>query len=174
MSDFAIKPERADLRRLVMIAMQHPWYGQLPLPNRHKIITQSITEPDRPCSVILTFDVGYHASAWWKNSDFDRCLHLSFAWPGATFKWDSKIEAPTDKEIYAWGEACFGEYAKWSWIEPAAKVFDPHRLSNMPHIRLFLDKGNQPIKVTGEVYTLKPWKDGTSLIDRLIKRRPEL
>lgn len=163
MSDWAVKPTRPDLARLLMTAMQHPWDGRaLPIPNRHKIVADSITEPGRPTSIIVTYDHGYHASGWWKNSDFDRCLHMSLAWPAADFRFTRRVETVTYREIIAWGEAMFGEYVKWCWIEPPASVFDPNRLSNMPHIRLFLDRQNQPIKATGEVYKLKPWPDGTS------------
>ena len=34
------------------------------------------------CIIILTRDVGYHTSGWWKNPDYERCYHLSISFPG--------------------------------------------------------------------------------------------
>ena len=33
------------------------------------------------CIIILTRDVGYHSSGWWKNPDYERCYHLSISFP---------------------------------------------------------------------------------------------
>lgn len=34
------------------------------------------------CIAILTRDVGYHTSGWWKNPEYERCYHLSVSFPG--------------------------------------------------------------------------------------------
>ena len=32
--------------------------------------------------VVMTRDIGYHTSGWWKNPDYERCYHLSIDYPG--------------------------------------------------------------------------------------------
>lgn len=44
----------------------------------------------------------------------------------------------------------------------AASVLDVYRMPHVAHVRLFLDRQNRPILPEGEVYTLKPWDDGSS------------
>lgn len=36
--------------------------------------------------VIMTRDIGYHTSGWWKNPDYERCFHVSISYPGGTNK----------------------------------------------------------------------------------------
>lgn len=119
-------------------------------------------EPGRYFSVLLTFDVGYHASGWWKNSQYDRCWHLSVAIATRT-----ALETPELSEVQALARLCFGEDAHLGWMEPPASVFDAYRNSNASrhtyHVRVFVDKiTGQAIHPTGEVYDLVPFDDGTS------------
>ena len=133
-------------------------HGQTIVCDEHVALVRSLTE-ERPVRLMLTFDQGAHASGWWRNSDYDRCMHLSLSWPRRI----GGPEAPTDKEVRAWAKAFFGRDVVKTWTEPSASVFDIHgRLPGVVHVRLFLDKDNRPIQPEGEVYTLKPWADGTS------------
>lgn len=141
-----------------------PWDGRTSIGPEHIARVPSITEPDLHISLIFTLDHGAHASGWWRNSQYETCLHLSTA---ALTKERSPqlVEAPAI-ERRAWAFAMFGEEATKAWNEPPAGENDPYR--NAPasrhtwHTRLFLDKNLQPILPTGEVYTLIPFDDGTS------------
>jgi hypothetical protein len=156
------KPRRRDIRHLLFSALKHPYDGRRVINDRHYMVADSITEPGRPVSLVLTLDSGIHASGWWRNSDYDRCLHLSLAHPTSTMIRTHRVETPTDKEVAAWGREILGPQLQKCWIEPAASLFDPHRKPNTPHVRLFLDRQNRPIVPQGEVYHLKPWPDGSS------------
>ena len=133
-------------------------HGQEMLCNTHSAQRRSLTE-DRPVRLALTFDQGTHASGWWRNSEYDRCWHLSLSWPRPA----GPPEAPADREVRAWARAFFGRDVAKTWTEPSASPLDIHgRLPGVVHVRLFLDQDNRPIQPTGEVYTLVPWRDGTS------------
>jgi hypothetical protein len=169
-----MKPTRGDLRRLLHHALKHPWYGQSMISSRHYLIADSLTEPGRETAIILTYDVGYHSSGWWKNSDYDKCLHLSVAHPNHSGLVGARPDAPSEKEVQAWAKAMFGDEVRRTWTEPPASAFDAHRETGVAHVRLFLNKAGEPITPKGEVYNLKPWADGGSPMPKLLKRRPEL
>jgi hypothetical protein len=97
--------------------------------------------------LIYTRDVGHHSSGWWKNPDFERCLHLSvsFAYPDgspARFEFDA---------AQAWARAMFGHDTRWVWVEPAYSPEGKGR--DVHHYRLFCDQGWNPIKPRREVYS---------------------
>jgi hypothetical protein len=117
-----------------------------------------LTEPGRIACVLYTFDIGYHSSGWWRNSDYERCYHLSVSHPGAL----GLPEAPSDDEVRWWARLAWPKHYHMSWFEPPAGVLDPHRRPNVAHVRLFVDERKRPIQPEAEVYTLKPWADGTS------------
>lgn len=152
------------------MVMQRPWRGDTPLLDpRHVWDTTALTEPDRPTRVMFSLDHDYHASGWFANSDFDRCLHLSISHkPDAIAIGETAAPiAPTDAEIRAWGIAAFGEDRRLALVEPPASplsidVLYERRSPGVAHIRLWLDQQGNPIKPEGEVYHLKPWDDGTS------------
>jgi hypothetical protein len=165
------------VRQLHQHALNHPWPGDEPLTcPAHRVGTTAITEPGRPTRLIYSLDVGYHASGWFANSDYEKCLHLSLSHPrreipklyvnpasiapGRHVGVD--LETPTDDEARAWGRVLFGRHASLSWFEPAATTLDPYRMPNVVHLRLYLNKDNEPIMPIGEVYDLRPWDDGTS------------
>ena len=131
-------------------------------------VTPSVTrEPGLLLSLIASHDQGTHASGWWRNSDYDRCWHLSLV----------AIEKPSPLvdgtyadlpglDLRAWSRAVFGEHLTKAWIEPPASKLDPHRTAPASpyttHVRVFLDQAGHPIQPEGEVYALKPWSDGSS------------
>jgi hypothetical protein len=157
----------------------HPWSGSAPLEcPRHWIDTKAITEPGRPVRLAVSVDVGYHVSGWWANSDYESCLHLSVSYPrpdrprlyrarpelGVPVGYRGMdLETPSDDEVRAWGLVFFGpQDAPKAWFEPAASAFDPYRMPNIVHLRLFLDQAGRPIMPTGEPYNIRPWADGSS------------
>jgi hypothetical protein len=160
-------------------AKVHPWPGNVPLDcSRHRISTTAITEPGRPVRLLLSVDVGYHNSGWFANSDYESCLHLSVSHPRAdrrklyvarpgigvpADRIGIDLETPADDEVRAWGLVFYGPRdAPMAWFEPAASVFDPYRMPNVVHLRLFLDQAGRPFMPTGEPYNIRPWADGSS------------
>lgn len=118
-------------------------------------------DPELMISVIASHDQGTHASGWWRNSDYDRCWHLSLVAIAGLAKYADLPEA----DLRAWGRAVFGQHIKISWTEPPASVLDIYRdapaSAYTTHIRVFLDREGNPIQPEGEVYTLKPWSEGS-------------
>lgn len=142
----------------------NPTQGTMSL---HVWDTVGLTEPDRPTRVMLTLDVGTHASGWWRNSDYDRCLHLSISHPVVLAGHVLRLEAATLDEVRAWARAAFPDHYRMTWTEPPASLFDQdvlldRRRPGVWHVRLFLDRQNRPIQPEGEVYNLKPWAEGDS------------
>lgn len=152
------------LNRLRRIARTHPWDGHTPLPTRHMVVVHSPCDPDTATSIAVSFDVGPHASGWWRNSDYDACWHLSLASHDITRLGSrpSGPEAISREEARLWAKAAFGRHTDKLWWEPPASILDPHRLPGVTHLRLFVDRQHHPIVPEGEVYMLKPWPDGTS------------
>jgi hypothetical protein len=160
-------------------ARAHPWPGNEPLTCRHhKLDTTAITEPGRFVRLLFSFDVGYHQSGWFANSDWEANFHLSVSCPRPDRRrtWSARpdlgmprpyttidLETPTDDEVRAWGLVFYGaEHVSKAWFEPAASTLDPHRQPNVTHLRLFIDRRGQPFIPEGEPYTIRPWADGSS------------
>ncbi len=160
-------------------ARAHPWPGDEPLTcPRHFLDTSAITEPGRKTRVLLSHDVGYHASGWFANSEYESCLHMSVSHPRPEIPKAYRarpelsmpsdyvgmdLETPSDDEVRAWGLVFFGTGdAPKSWFEPAASVFDPYRMPNVVHLRLFLDQAGRAFIPAGEPYSIRPFADGSS------------
>ena len=67
------------------------------------------------CIIILTRDVGYHSSGWWKNPDYERCYHLSISFPSGLNR--KKLEYILEKFFgnnrrLLWCEAPYSEKGK--------------------------------------------------------------
>lgn len=101
-------------------------------------------------SLLLTRDVGYHTSGWWKNPDYERCWHFSMA-PAPSEVWMPSTPELNKKLKARWLKAVFGDNLKLTWVEP------PHtnrgRQIDVWHWRLFCDENWQPMKPRGEVYS---------------------
>lgn len=147
------RPSRQVLRAWKRNARSHPWNGQHHPDHRQSLLTSALLEPGRWTRLLLTFDVGYHASGWWKNEQYDRCWHLSASHPT-----EVALETPDEREVFEWAQLLWGEHASKAWIEGAASTLDPYRLPNIVHARLFVDDHDEPIIPHGEVYEpLRPW-----------------
>lgn len=99
---------------------------------------------------VLSRDTGHHTSGWWKNPDYERCLHLSLSFvdpeTGSSREKDKKLTAQ-------WIDAIFGANNRLLWCEPPFSHQGKKR--DVWHYRLFFaDKGfSVPILPRGEVYT---------------------
>lgn len=175
--DLTCPVSHARIQRLRADAFANPWPGNEPLlDRRHCLDTTAITEPGRLTRVMFSLDVGYHASGWFANSDYERCLHLSVSHPrpdivevkhqppdlGGGSYLGVRTEAPTDGEVRAWGRVLFRDHCRMAWLEPPASVFDRYRTPGVSHLRLYLDQEDRPIQPRGEVYHLRPFEDGSS------------
>jgi hypothetical protein len=154
-----------EIARMRRQAWTHPWEGRgMPPPIRTVLI---LDDPEKPISCLFTYDVGAHNCGWWRNSQYDRCWHLSLVVmkPGARVL-EGAFETPTDVEWRAIAAAFFGPDVTRAWIEPPASAFDTYRTSPQSrhtyHVRVFTDREGHALTPEGEVYTLKPWEDGTS------------
>lgn len=151
-------------------AMRSPyWYDgrtQPPSPDLYRK-TRQILDPTMNLTVAVILDHGMHASGWFRNSDYDRCLHLSLSCPGKVLPVVIREDRPgkpvgagflpiPSAEVDLWARLCFGDDERWLWHESG------QYMRHVVHLRLFLDQNNQPIMPEGDVYNLKPWKDGTS------------
>lgn len=106
------------------------------------------TTPDVNARIIFTRDTGHHSSGWWKNPDYERCIHLSVSF--CVNPTDAPL--PFDKrQAQKIADAFFAENAKKCWVEAP---YSPEGIRHqVHHYRLFCDEGWQPIIPRGEVYS---------------------
>jgi hypothetical protein len=150
-------------------AFTRPWDGRSRPGPRHRMIWSALTEPGRRTSILCTFETMYHGSGWWKNADYEQCLHLSISHPtgreivrmmpesmGGGMQRLQDCEAPSLAECQAWARVFYGPDASKAWYEPPASTLDAYRLPGVGHLRVFYDpETNEPFIPDGEVYTLK-------------------
>ena len=98
--------------------------------------------------VIYTRDSGHHTSGWWKNPDYERCLHLSISFVMNPNSAPLPFDRKTAQRI---AESFFEADVRKCWIEPPyspeGKACDVH------HYRLFCDPSWKAILPRGEVYS---------------------
>lgn len=118
--------------------------------------------------LICTRETGYHSSGWWKNPDYERCLHLSVCFrdpaSGAFVDFDKKRAAE-------WVHHIFGATSNLVWVEgpagPEGKKCGTH------HYRVFYGdpQFTAPILPRGEVYTREftevGWRSWSDVADDL-------
>lgn len=105
--------------------------------------------PGLEVTILYTRDAGHHTSGWWKNPDYERCLHLSLAYRdprivGAYLPQDTK----RSEEL---ARAFFGDFARWCWVE--RPYSDEGKRLGVWHYRLFCDAAWNPMQPRGEVYS---------------------
>lgn len=105
-------------------------------------------DPLRSAGIIYTKDYGHHTGGWWKNPDYERCLHLSISF--MVNPTDAPL--PYDKrEGHKIAVAFFGDDARKCWVEPPYSPEGKHR--DVHHYRLFCDQSWSPIIPRREVYS---------------------
>lgn len=125
-------------------------YGGILTPAA-KRYTDHCTCVHRPTGTILmlTRDMGMHSSGWWKNPDYERCLHLSLSYR------DPKTCKPIErdrKQSRLWIEAVFGPLQTLIWTEPPA--FAEGKANDVWHYRVFFSEDwAVPILPRKEVYS---------------------
>lgn len=105
--------------------------------------------PGLEATILYTRDTGHHSSGWWKNPDYERCLHLSLAYrhphmPGAHLEHDHDRSGNIAR-------AFFGDEARMCWVERPYSA--EGKRAGVWHYRLFCDPAWMPIMPRGEVYS---------------------
>ncbi len=98
---------------------------------------------------VFTRDEGMHTSGWWKNPDYERCLHLSLSFLDT----ESKESAPHDHKLAKeWCELFFGDWVRLIWAE---HPFSDHgRQHDVWHYRVFVHSDwRTALLPRAEVYT---------------------
>lgn len=108
----------------------------------------------RPDGAILIFtrDTGHHTSGWWKNPDYERCLHLSISFRDP----ETGERAPHNKPVsHLWVDEFFGPTKNLIWAEPP---YTPEgKAADVWHYRVFYAPGwIAPVLPRKEVYS-KDW-----------------
>lgn len=112
--------------------------------------------------LIFTRDTGHHTSGWFKNPDYERCLHLSTSYrePDAGGRL-----AQNHRRTYQWARLFFGDTVRLAWTEPP--VSERGKASEVWHYRVFCDAAWGPITPRGEVYSTEftelGWKSFSEL-----------
>lgn len=131
-------------------AAKLPWNGLMDSAGQ-KIIDMC-RRLDRRTNTVLIFtrDYGHHTGGWFKNPDYERCLHLSIS-PAPSRLWTPLKRDLDDATRDAWIRAFFAPDERWLWHEgpqtPEGRSICVH------HWRLFCDARWQPILPRGEVYS---------------------
>jgi hypothetical protein len=111
--------------------------------------------PFRGIATLMTRDVGYHTSGWWKNPDFERCYHLTVSY----FDPQTQRPMPQNHQVTAKiAKAMFFPHVKWVLVEPP--YYETGQRRDVWHYRLFCDERWQPLKPSGEVYSTANTKAG--------------
>ena len=102
--------------------------------------------------LMLTRDVGMHDCGWWKNPDYNQCIHLSLSFR------DPQTGKPRERDkewSRTWVEAVFGPVKTLIWTEPP--TYPEGKRNDVYHYRVFYAPGwVAPILPRGEVYS-KDW-----------------
>lgn len=99
--------------------------------------------------IVFTRDSGHHASGWWKNPDYERCLHLSLSFV------DPETGEPINHEhklAGQWIDQFFPSVKNLIWTEPP---YGPQgKARDVWHYRVFYHSDwRTPLLPRGEVYT---------------------
>ena len=108
------------LRRLVAQAFAAGGRPQ----NTNRATFPAISDRELRVSVIVSDDQGTHASGWWRNSEYDRCLHLSVVGMDAR---QTAYEDLPEADRRAIAAVVFGDDLTKTWTEPPATRLDPYR-----------------------------------------------
>jgi hypothetical protein len=113
--------------------------------------------------ILLTRDTGHHTCGWWKNPDYERCLHLSLSFTDP----ETGHMRDHDHDLAGqWVHEVFRDSSRLVWAEPP---YSPEgKARDVWHYRVFYADASfrAPILPRGEVYTKefteagwKSWSD---------------
>jgi hypothetical protein len=137
--------------------------GRLESPERIRYFKRChAVDAETGSSLIFTRDAGMHTSGWWKNPDYERCLHLSLSFfeveAGFRDLGGSRVEPAALKSkdrrlTEKWLELFFGELRRYIWAEPPFS--EEGKLRDVWHYRVFVmtPTWNIPMLPRDEVYT---------------------
>lgn len=99
-------------------------------------------------TILLTRDTGHHTCGWWKNPDYEACIHLSLSF----FDPETKMPRKKDRKITdSIIERVFGPTKNFIWSEPPYS--EQGKRMDVWHYRVFYDpQFLAPILPRGEVY----------------------
>jgi hypothetical protein len=127
--------------------------------------------------MVWTRDTGHHTSGWWKNPDYERCLHLSLS-----FRNPENSEEVLDHRhdlAARWVEEFFGSSRNLVWTEPP--YFPQGKALDTWHYRVFFAPDwITPILPRGEVYSKQfteagwfSWSDRQAMVAQAEQREME-
>lgn len=172
-------PEHLNIVRQMRAKTRRGWYiGDMPSLRAFGAARDvvAVTTPELMVRLLLSRDKMHHSVGWWKNAEYEYCVHLSISAADRLQVAAGDVthyeELPRD-EIRYWATLVFGEHVDKLWNEPGGT--DP-RLSTEEkrrnhliwHLRLFLEpqilnsSGDPfvPFIPKGEVYELTRWIPG--------------
>lgn len=124
----------------------------------------------RGLQCIFTRSSGMHSCGWWKNSDYERCEHLSISFfePTSSLAIGVPKRLPYDRQRGAQiAKEFFRENVRLLWVEPPYS--ETGKLLDVYHYRLFCDPSWAPILPRGEVYnrenTPAEWRSWSDVHD---------
>lgn len=104
---------------------------------------------DSGASLLFTRDFGMHSSGWFRNPDYDRCMHLSIGF----FDMDTSQPRPFEKqEAEMWVKLFYPKWQALIWHESSVMEKSDDR-PEVHHYRVMMDAHWQAIKPRGEVYS---------------------
>ena len=110
---------------------------------------------------IYTHDLGMHDCGWWKNPDYNECMHLSLSFRSLLLSERLPKDNKHTKHII---QLIFREDKKFLWCESPASIGG--KRSDVWHYRMFIKNG-KPIMPRSEVYSKKfteiGWKSFSEL-----------
>jgi hypothetical protein len=147
--------------------------GRPTIYNRFYMDNATWFHPRSGALVIFTRDTGHHTSGWFKNPDYERCLHLSLSLRDpAPMMLQSMLIPKLELNVPAmnpplnemderigkhWARALFGDSVRYAWFESPKSASG--RALGVMHDRVFCDEAWEPILPRKEVYS----KDFTEL-----------
>lgn len=104
---------------------------------------------ERGVCLLFTRDGGMHSCGWWKNPDYEHCLHLSLSF----FDPETRAPAPQDHaEAARWVRLFFDGMTNFVWTEPPFSA--DGKIKDVYHYRVFTGPDYKtPILPRGEVYS---------------------
>lgn len=136
----------ADMKR---VAAYGRYNGRVDTPEAQRYMTRCTrVHRETGTRLLYTRDYGHHTSGWWKNPDYEYCVHLSLSFvdpeTGANRARDQALSA-------RWCELFFEDWRRFIWAEPP---YSPHgKAADVWHYRVFTSADYRtPLLPRGEVY----------------------